>query len=77
MFQVASTKEELKRIPIYKVMTPEQCIAYAESLGENGELRFQPLPAGLNPALGWKSLRLFETKVLPYLKVKRVRNLLY
>lgn len=76
-FPVASTKEELKSYPTYRVMTPEQCIEYAESLGENGELRFQPLSGGLDPKLAWKSLKLFETKVLPHINVKKVENLLY
>ena len=76
-FPLATNKEELKRNPIYKVMTPEQCIEYAESLGENGELRFQPLPGGLRPELAWSSLKLFEKKVLPYLKVTRRNGILY
>ena len=76
-FPLATTVEDLRRIPTYKVMTPEQCVEYAESLGENGELRFQPLPGGLDPKLAWRSLKLFEDKVLPHLDVKRVANLLY
>lgn len=76
-FPIANSAQELKALPSYRVMTPEQCIEYAESLGENGELRFQPMPGGLAPDLAWKSLKLFEAKVLPHIKVKRVDNLLY
>jgi alkanesulfonate monooxygenase SsuD/methylene tetrahydromethanopterin reductase-like flavin-dependent oxidoreductase (luciferase family) len=76
-FPIASNKDELKANPIYQVLTPEACIEYAESLGSNGELRFQPMPGGLHPALAWKSLKLFETQVLPHLKIKRTENLLY
>ena len=76
-FPLATNVEEMKRIPTYKVMTPEQCIEYAESLGENGELRFLPLAGGLPPALAWSSLKLFEKKVFPYLNVTRKNGILY
>jgi hypothetical protein len=76
-FPTAMTVEEFAQNPIYKVMTPEECIAYVESLGENADLRFQPMPGGLNPAFAWKSLQLFEKKVLPHIKVKRIANVLY
>ena len=76
-FPLATTVEELKAIPLYKVMTPEQCIEYAKSLGENGELRFQPMPGGLDPEIAWSSLKLFEKKVLPHLDVRFVSNILY
>ena len=76
-FPLVTNKDELKRVPTYRVMTPEECIEYAHSLGENGELRFQPLPGGLDPEIAWSSLRLFEKKVLPYLDVKFTHNILY
>ena len=76
-FPLAQSVEELKANPTFKVLTPEQCIEYAQSLGDNGELRFQALALGVPPELAWSSLKLFEKKVLPHLDVKFTPNLLY
>jgi len=51
----------------YRILTPEECLAEIERLGERGELHFSPLVGGVPPTLGWQSLKLFEEKVLPYL----------
>jgi hypothetical protein len=37
------------------------------SLGEDAEIALQPLMGGLPPEIGWASLRLFESDVLPAL----------
>ena len=39
-------------------------------LGPDGQLAFHPLFGGIDPAVSWKSLRLFETAVLPMMKAK-------
>jgi len=52
---------------IYAVVTPEECVALARSLGPMAALRLKPLVAGLDPAVGWSSLELFVGKVLPAL----------
>lgn len=52
----------------YQVLTPEQALALAESLGEHSVLYLNPLLAGIEPAASWEMLRLFETEVLPYLR---------
>lgn len=62
-----------KRNPIFQFVTPEQCVAYAKSLEPNSELTFQPLFGGLHPDLAWKSLRLFESAVLPRLEAEGLR----
>lgn len=49
----------------YKVVTPQECIRMAK---QDGALWFKPLPAGLDPALAWESLRLFEAEVLPHIR---------
>lgn len=76
-FPLAKTVDELKALPTFRVFTPEECVEYAHSLGENGQLNFQPLAGGMAPELAWSSLKLFEKKVLPHLDVKFVPNLLY
>lgn len=63
----ASSIEDLKASPIFEVVTPDECVALARDLGPDSELTFQPLMGGLDPAIGWESLELFEKEVLPRL----------
>jgi alkanesulfonate monooxygenase SsuD/methylene tetrahydromethanopterin reductase-like flavin-dependent oxidoreductase (luciferase family) len=52
----------------YRVLTPEACIELAQGLeGTGASLVLQPLIAGLDPEIGWKSLELFTNSVLPEL----------
>jgi alkanesulfonate monooxygenase SsuD/methylene tetrahydromethanopterin reductase-like flavin-dependent oxidoreductase (luciferase family) len=73
MYKMLESIEELKMQPIFQVMTPEQCVAYAKSLEPHGELQFQPLFGGLDPQIAWRSLRLFEREVLPRLREEGLR----
>ncbi|MFN8626597.1 MAG: LLM class flavin-dependent oxidoreductase [Candidatus Binatia bacterium] len=59
------TLDMLRQNPAYRVVSPEQCI---ELMQEGSRCFFHPLVCGMPPALGWESLRLFEKKVLPYLR---------
>jgi alkanesulfonate monooxygenase SsuD/methylene tetrahydromethanopterin reductase-like flavin-dependent oxidoreductase (luciferase family) len=56
------------RPPPYRLVTPEEVIELAQSLGPGGELIFQPLLSAIEPRLAWGMLRLLETEVLPFLK---------
>jgi hypothetical protein len=58
------TLDELKASGVYRVVTPDECVALAE---ETGSLLFHPLMGGIPAALGWESLELFASKVLPRL----------
>lgn len=50
------------------VLTPEQCIDVAMHCARTDRsVQLVPLLGGLDPELGWSSLRLFATKVLPAL----------
>jgi alkanesulfonate monooxygenase SsuD/methylene tetrahydromethanopterin reductase-like flavin-dependent oxidoreductase (luciferase family) len=51
----------------FAVVTPDDCVKLASDLGRDSELVFQPLMGGLDPAVGWSSLELFEAEVLPRL----------
>jgi alkanesulfonate monooxygenase SsuD/methylene tetrahydromethanopterin reductase-like flavin-dependent oxidoreductase (luciferase family) len=53
---------------VYRVVTPDECVALAEELGEGGTLLLHPLMGGIPPELAWESLELFENKVLPRLR---------
>jgi len=61
----AKTVEELRASGVYRVVTPDECVALAR---EHGRVILHPLMGGLPPALGWASLELFEQKVLGRLR---------
>jgi alkanesulfonate monooxygenase SsuD/methylene tetrahydromethanopterin reductase-like flavin-dependent oxidoreductase (luciferase family) len=63
-FQPASDTEELRGRGIYRVVTPDECLALAQT---TGALTFKPLVGGLDPDVGWEGLQLFADKVLPQL----------
>jgi hypothetical protein len=61
----ARDAEELRRSGVYRVLSPEECVALAE---ETGRIVLHPLMGGMSPELGWASLELFAAKVLPRLR---------
>jgi hypothetical protein len=62
------TEETVRQSAAYKVVTPEQALALCTELGDHSVLYLNPLLAGIEPAKSWEMLRLFEDKVLPYLR---------
>ena len=60
-----NTLDELRSSGVYRVVTPDECLALAE---EYGRVLLHPLMGGLSPALAWESLELFERAVLPRLR---------
>tara|TARA_A100001391_G_scaffold160929_3_gene119722 strand:- start:7193 stop:8191 length:999 start_codon:yes stop_codon:yes gene_type:complete len=59
----------LKESAVYRVVTPEQCVALAAELDASGTVMvFNPLLCGLPEALSWSSLELFAAKVLPIIR---------
>jgi alkanesulfonate monooxygenase SsuD/methylene tetrahydromethanopterin reductase-like flavin-dependent oxidoreductase (luciferase family) len=56
---------ELRRSGVYRVVTPDECVALAE---ETGRVLLHPLMGGMSPTLGWESLELFAAEVLPRLR---------
>jgi alkanesulfonate monooxygenase SsuD/methylene tetrahydromethanopterin reductase-like flavin-dependent oxidoreductase (luciferase family) len=61
----AKTIDELRASGVYRVVTPDECVALAR---EHGRVILHPLMGGLSPALAWASLELFEHKVLGRLR---------
>jgi alkanesulfonate monooxygenase SsuD/methylene tetrahydromethanopterin reductase-like flavin-dependent oxidoreductase (luciferase family) len=59
--------EELRDSGLYAVVTPEECVTLARQLGPRAALKLKPLVAGLDPAIGWRSLELFVEQVVPAL----------
>jgi alkanesulfonate monooxygenase SsuD/methylene tetrahydromethanopterin reductase-like flavin-dependent oxidoreductase (luciferase family) len=58
----AEDAEALRQSGVYRVVTPDECVALAK---ETGRVLLHPLMGGLPPALGWQGLELFAAKVLP------------
>jgi alkanesulfonate monooxygenase SsuD/methylene tetrahydromethanopterin reductase-like flavin-dependent oxidoreductase (luciferase family) len=65
LYRKVDTVEEAKTMSTFRVVTPDECIEMAK---RNGSLGFDPLFGGLAPDVAWKSLELFEAKVLPALR---------
>jgi alkanesulfonate monooxygenase SsuD/methylene tetrahydromethanopterin reductase-like flavin-dependent oxidoreductase (luciferase family) len=63
----AATVEELRASGVYRVVTPDECVALAQEVGPSGAIVLHPLMGGMDPALGWESLELFVNKVMPRL----------
>ena len=61
----AVTEDDVKKSSVYKVVTPEGCIDIAK---EHGRVILHPLMGGIEPELGWASLKLFAEEVLPKIK---------
>ena len=55
-------------MPNIKVVTPDECFDYLVGLGRGTAVTFHALLGGLDPEVSWRSLRLFESAVLPRLK---------
>jgi alkanesulfonate monooxygenase SsuD/methylene tetrahydromethanopterin reductase-like flavin-dependent oxidoreductase (luciferase family) len=62
----AETVEDLRASPNYAIVTPEECVGLAR---RNGSVALHPLVAGIDPAIGWESLELVATKVIPAVTV--------
>lgn len=62
----ASTVAELRAEGVYRILTPDECVAYAA--GGAPSLVLHPLAGGMPLDEGWRSLRLFGENVLPRLK---------
>ncbi len=56
---------DLRRSGAYQVLTPEDAIHRIRALGRDRTFILTPLLGGLDPALSWRGLRLFEREVWP------------
>lgn len=60
--------DELRATGSYMIVTPEECISMAESLGPRGAIELHPLVGGADPSIGWSCLNLVERDVMPALR---------
>ena len=61
----AQTIDDVRQSGVYRVVTPDECVALAN---ETGRIILHPLMGGMPPELGWQGLKLFESKVLPLIR---------
>ncbi|WP_436776581.1 LLM class flavin-dependent oxidoreductase [Yinghuangia sp. YIM S09857] len=69
VYTTPESAEALRAGGQYRVITPEQLTGELTNAGDAGLVVFHPLMGGIAPELAWESLRLFETDVLPRLRV--------
>jgi len=63
----AKSIDDVRNSGVYRIVTPDECVALAEELGPMGTILFHPLMGGMSPDIGWESLELFASKVAPRL----------
>ena len=66
-FKGLSDPAVLRHAGLFAAWTPEQLLARVPSIEDRQSIGFQPLLGGLDPAEGWKSLKLLE-QTMPDLK---------
>ena len=63
----ATSVAELRAEGLYRVLTPDECIARARERGPFCDFVHFPLCGGMPPEQGWESLELYASEVLPRL----------
>ena len=63
----ATTVEELRAEGIYRILTPDECVAQAEAQGQLAGFNLHPLCGGMPIDKGWESLQLYVENVMPRL----------
>ena len=64
----ANTVEALRAEGKYRVLTPKQCVERGKALGPFTDFVHFPLCGGAPPEIGWRSLELYASEVLPKLR---------
>lgn len=66
-YESVEDPDELRTRGLYHVVTPEECVQLVRRLGPDAEVQLHPLMGGMDPDLGWESLYLFRSEVMPVL----------
>jgi alkanesulfonate monooxygenase SsuD/methylene tetrahydromethanopterin reductase-like flavin-dependent oxidoreductase (luciferase family) len=67
----ATSVDDLKASSNYAIVTPEECV---ELVRKNGAAALHPLAAGIDPAVGWETLELVASEVMPALAATPAAN---
>lgn len=65
MHSHAQSPEDLRAEGIYRILSPEECVAIAAEKGAGAAFGHHPLCGGMPIDRGWESLQLYVDKVLP------------
>jgi alkanesulfonate monooxygenase SsuD/methylene tetrahydromethanopterin reductase-like flavin-dependent oxidoreductase (luciferase family) len=60
----AQSVDDLRASPNYAIVTPDECVTLVQ---RNGSAILHPLVAGIDPRIGWESLELVVSDVMPAL----------
>jgi alkanesulfonate monooxygenase SsuD/methylene tetrahydromethanopterin reductase-like flavin-dependent oxidoreductase (luciferase family) len=60
--------DDLRASGAYQVLRPEEAVEMIQGLGRDRTFILTPLLGGLDPALSWEGLRLFEREVWPHVR---------
>jgi alkanesulfonate monooxygenase SsuD/methylene tetrahydromethanopterin reductase-like flavin-dependent oxidoreductase (luciferase family) len=66
-YSAVTDADQLRAPGGYRILTPQECLRLVRELGPDAEIQLHPLMGGMDPKLGWESLELFESKVMPQL----------
>ncbi|MDE0237378.1 MAG: LLM class flavin-dependent oxidoreductase, partial [bacterium] len=66
-YEPVNDADALRAMGMHHLISPAEAIDMIQAMGDFDALMFHPLMGGLDPALAWENLRLFETEVLPHL----------
>ena len=64
----ADTVAALRKEGKCRILTPDECVAYAQAQGSFAAISLFPLCGGTPPDLAWPSLELYGKEVLPRLQ---------
>lgn len=64
----SETIEEMRKAGVYAVMTPDECVEYANSIGPMDPVTTHPLCGGIEPDVAWEHLELLGNEVIPRVK---------
>lgn len=70
-FSEGVDETDLRSSGAYQVLAPEEAVSMIQGLGRHRTFILTPLLGGLDPALSWEGLRLFENEVWPHVRQLR------
>jgi alkanesulfonate monooxygenase SsuD/methylene tetrahydromethanopterin reductase-like flavin-dependent oxidoreductase (luciferase family) len=74
-FESVSDADELRARGLYRIVTPTECLKVVRELGPDADIQLHPLMGGMDPDLGWESLYLFRSEVMPALAAEGLMEL--
>lgn len=67
----STTVEEMQEAGVYQVLSVDECIEFARSIGPMDPVTTHPLCGGIPPSVSWEHLELLGNEVIPRVKDSR------